>query len=127
SRRAPLGLPGRARVDGSDRGVRGMKIAVNDVELFCGVEAARVAASGADWVERPTVVLLHAGPGADHSLYKDLVGPQLASIAQVVYLDQGAAGGTSRSDASHGNLEPWSDDLRVFLEALEIERPVLLG
>jgi proline iminopeptidase len=104
-----------------------MKIAVNDVELFFDVEGPKVVASGDEWVERPTVVLLHAGPGADHSLYKDLVGPQLASVAQVVYLDQRGDGRSSRSDASHWNLDTWSDDLRAFLDALEIERPVLLG
>ena len=104
-----------------------MKIDVSDVELFFDVEGAKVVASGDDWVERPTVVLLHAGPGADHSLYKDLVGPQLASVAQVVYLDQRGDGRSSRSDASQWNLETWSDDLRGFLDALEIERPVLLG
>jgi len=104
-----------------------MKIVVGDVELFFDVEGPKVVASGDAWVERPTVVLLHAGPGADHSLYKDLVGPRLASIAQVVYLDQRGDGRSSRSDASHWNLEAWSDDLGVFLDALEIERPVLVG
>ena len=104
-----------------------MKIAVGDIELFFDVEGPKVVASGDTWIERPTVVLLHAGPGADHSLYKDLVGPQLASVAQVVYLDQRGDGRSSRSDASHWNLDTWSDDLRAFLDALEIERPVLLG
>ncbi len=66
-------------------------------------------------------------PGADHSLYKDLVGPRLASVAQVVYLDQRGDGRSSRSDASRWNLETWSDDLLALLDALEIERPVLVG
>jgi pimeloyl-ACP methyl ester carboxylesterase len=104
-----------------------VRIDVGDAELFFDVEGAKVVAADDAWIERPTVVLLHAGPGADHSLYKDLVGPRLASIAQVVYLDQRGDGRSSRSDASHWNLEAWSDDLGVFLDALEIERPVLVG
>jgi pimeloyl-ACP methyl ester carboxylesterase len=104
-----------------------VRIDVGDAELFFDVEGAKVVASDDTWVERPTVVLLHAGPGADHSLYKDLVGPRLASVAQVVYLDQRGDGRSSRSDPSHWNLETWSDDLRAFLDALEIERPVLFG
>jgi len=72
-------------------------------------------------------VLLHAGPGADHSLFKDTVGPALAEVAQVVYLDQRGDGRSDRSDPSRWNLETWTDDLSTFLDALEIERPVLLG
>ena len=104
-----------------------MRVDVGDAELYFDVEGAKVVASDDAWVERPTVVLLHAGPGADHSLYKDIVGPRLAPIAQVVYLDQRGDGRSSRSDASRWNLDTWSDDLRAFLDALEIERPVLLG
>lgn len=104
-----------------------MRIDVGDAELFFDVEGAKVVAAEDAWVDRPTVVLLHAGPGADHSLYKDIVGPRLAEIAQVVYLDQRGDGRSSRSDASHWNLDTWSDDLLAFLDALEIERPVLLG
>jgi len=104
-----------------------VKIAVGDAELFFDVEGPKVVASDDAWVERPTAVLLHAGPGADHSLSKDLVGPRLASVAQVVYLDQRGDGRSSRSDASHWNLETWSDDLLGLLDALEIERPVLVG
>lgn len=104
-----------------------MRIDVGDAELFFDVEGAKVVAAEDAWVDRPTVVLLHAGPGADHSLYKDIVGPRLAEIAQVVYLDQRGDGRSSRSDASSWNLDTWSDDLLAFLDALEIERPVLLG
>ena len=104
-----------------------MRIDVGDAELFFDVEGAKVVAAEDAWVDRPTVVLLHAGPGADHSLYKDIAGPRLAEIAQVVYLDQRGDGRSSRSDASHWNLDTWSDDLLAFLDALEIERPVLLG
>jgi pimeloyl-ACP methyl ester carboxylesterase len=104
-----------------------MRIRVEDVSLFFDVEGAKLVPSTDGVVEQPTVVLLHAGPGADHSLYKDLVGPRLAHRAQVVYVDLRGHGRSDRSDASRWNLETWSYDLRLFLEALEIERPVLLG
>lgn len=104
-----------------------MRIDVGDAELFFDLEGPKVVAADDAWIERPTVVLLHAGPGADHSLYKDLVGPRLAAVAQVVYLDQRGDGRSSRSDAARWNLDTWSDDLRAFLDVLEIERPVLVG
>jgi proline iminopeptidase len=104
-----------------------MKITLGDVRLFFDVDGAKIAATDDGFAERPTAVLLHAGPGADHSLYKDTIGPPLAEVAQVVYLDQRGDGRSDRSDASRWNLETWTEDLRAFLDELEIERPVLLG
>jgi proline iminopeptidase len=104
-----------------------VKIDVGGTRLFFDVDGPKVVASEDGWVERPTVVMLHPGPGADHSLFKDLLGPRLARVAQVVYLDQRGDGRSDRSDPARWNLETWTEDLRGLLDALEIERPVLLG
>ena len=104
-----------------------MKVDVGDVRLFFDVDGAKVVPTDAGPVDRPTVVLLHAGPGADHSHFKDTIGPAVARIAQVVYVDQRGDGRSDRSHPSRWNLDTWSDDLRRFLDELEIERPVLLG
>jgi pimeloyl-ACP methyl ester carboxylesterase len=104
-----------------------MRIDVDGTRIFFDVEGAKVVASEDGWVERPTVVLLHPGPGADHSLFKDLVGPRLARVAQVVYIDQRGDGRSDRSHPSMWNLETWTEDLRGVVDALEIERPVLFG
>jgi pimeloyl-ACP methyl ester carboxylesterase len=104
-----------------------MKIEVGDVGLFFDVDGVQVAPTDDGFAGRPTVVLLHAGPGADHSLYKDTIGPPLAQVAQVIYLDQRGDGRSDRSDPSRWNLDTWTEDLRAFLDELEIERPVLLG
>jgi proline iminopeptidase len=104
-----------------------VKLRVGDVRLFFDVDGAKVVPTDEGVDERPTVVLLHAGPGADHSLYKDTIGPPLTRVAQVVYIDQRGDGRSDRSDASHWTLDTWVEDLRALLDALEIERPVLLG
>ena len=104
-----------------------MKIDVGGgVRLFFDVEGPRIVASESGWTERPTVVVLHPGPGADHSVFKDLLGPRLAEVAQVVYVDQRGDGRSDRSDSSHWNLDTWTDGLRALLDLLEIERPALL-
>ena len=77
--------------------------------------------------DRPTVVLLHTVSGADHSPYKEHVGPALAEVAQVVYLDLRGAGRSDWSSPEHWTMETWVDDLEAFFDALELERPVLLG
>ena len=104
-----------------------MKVSVGDVRLFVDVDGAGLVPEGASMRERPTVLLLHTGPGADHSLYKDTIGPPLTRVAQVVYLDQRGDGRSDRSDSSRWTLDTWVDDLHAFLGALELERPVLLG
>jgi pimeloyl-ACP methyl ester carboxylesterase len=104
-----------------------MRIEVNGTTLFVDVDGAKVVASESGWVDRPTVVLLHPGPGADHSLFKDVSGPRLAEVAQVVYVDQRGDGRSDRASPASWNLETWAEDLRCLLEVLEIERPVLFG
>jgi proline iminopeptidase len=104
-----------------------VKVAVNGVELFFDVEGAQLVPEGPWMRERPVVILLHSGPGIDHSLYKAHIGPELAAHAQVIYLDQRGAGRSDWSTPEHWTLDQWVDDLRQFCDALELERPMLLG
>jgi proline iminopeptidase len=74
----------------------------------------------------PTLLLIHGGPGFDHSGFKPAFA-EMASAAQVVYLD---LRGNGRSDAGPPNkwsLEQWAEDVRSFCDALEIEHPIVLG
>jgi pimeloyl-ACP methyl ester carboxylesterase len=104
-----------------------VKIAVRGVDLFFDVDGAKVTPDGPWMRDRPTVVLIHTGPGADHSLYKEHIGPALTDVAQVVYLDLRGAGRSDWSSPEHWTVETWVDDLEAFFDALEIDRPVLLG
>jgi proline iminopeptidase len=104
-----------------------MRLELDGGRLFFDVEGAKLRPNG-PWLEEvPTVVLLPPGPGADHSSYKDILGPRLAQVAQVVYVDPRGDGRSDRSDPSRWNLETWAGDLHGLLEVLEIERPILLG
>jgi proline iminopeptidase len=104
-----------------------VKIAVNGTMLFFDVDGASVAPEGPWMRERPTVVLLPTSPGIDHSLYKAHVGPVLAEAAQVIYLDPRGSGRSDWGSPEEWTLETWIDDLGAFCDALELERPVLLG
>ena len=103
-----------------------MRVKVGDVRLFFDVEGAKLRPDGAKMREVPTVVLLHGGPGFDHSNFKPDFS-RLAEIAQVVYLDHRGNGRSDRGDPAKWNLPQWGDDVRAFCEALEIERPIVLG
>ncbi len=104
-----------------------MKVAVNGTELFFDVDGAKVRPDGPWMRDSPTVILLPTGPGIDHSLYREHVGPALAEVAQVIYLDLRGAGRSDWSSAEHWTIETWADDVAAFCEHLEVEQPVLLG
>jgi pimeloyl-ACP methyl ester carboxylesterase len=104
-----------------------VKIRVGDTELFFDVDGAKIVPDGPWARERPTILLLHTGPGLDHSLQKEHIGPALARDAQVVYLDQRGSGRSDWSSEEHWTLDTWVADLAHFCDALELERPMLLG
>jgi pimeloyl-ACP methyl ester carboxylesterase len=104
-----------------------VKVAVRDTEVFFDVDGAGVAPAGPWMRDRPTVILLPTSPGIDHSLYKDHIGPALAEVAQVIYLDPRGSGRSDWGSPEQWTLETWVDDLAGFCDALELERPALLG
>jgi proline iminopeptidase len=56
-----------------------MKISVNGVRLYFDVDGASLVPNGDKMNTKPTLILLHGGPGADHSLYK----PNFFELADV--------------------------------------------
>ena len=104
-----------------------VRVQVGDVRLFFDVDGTKLVAEGPWMRERPTVVLLHPGPGFDHGVFKVGIGPWLAAGTQVVYLDQRGAGRSDQGRPDDLRLERWADDVHGFCEALRIERPFVLG
>jgi proline iminopeptidase len=103
-----------------------MYITVNDTRLFFDVEGAKLVPDGPTMREKPTLVLLHGGPGLDHSLYKPAFST-FADVTQVIYLDLRGQGRSEHSSPDHWKLATWADDVRAFCDALGIERPIVFG
>ncbi len=104
-----------------------MRIAVGDARLFFDVDGAKHVPDGASMRERPTVLVLHTGPGADHTPYREHVGPTLRTVAQVLYVDLRGHGRSDRSYPGQWNLATWTSDLAGLLDALELDSVVVLG
>jgi pimeloyl-ACP methyl ester carboxylesterase len=104
-----------------------VRVSVGDVRLFFDVQGTKLRPHEARLEDVPTVLVLHAGPGFDHTPYKESLGPALAGVAQVVYLDQRGHGRSDRSSPARWNLDTWSSDVVEFCRNLEIERPLLVG
>jgi pimeloyl-ACP methyl ester carboxylesterase len=104
-----------------------MRIAVNGARLWFDVDGPALVPAGPVMARRPTVVLVHGGPGSyDHSYLKPHFAA-LTDVAQVVYLDLRDHGRSSRHDPTAWALEVCADDLRAFCDVLDIVRPVVLG
>ncbi len=103
-----------------------MRLLVNGARLYFDVEGCGLRAQGAQMVAMPTLLLLHGGPGADHSLYKPVFS-RLSDVAQVVYLDHRGNGRSDATDESSWNMAQWADDVHGFCQALQIERPIVYG
>lgn len=103
-----------------------MRIEVNGVRLFFDVEGAKWVPDGKTMRSRPTLLLLHGGPGMDHTGFKPAFA-QFADIAQVVYLDHRGNGRSDREPQNLWTLAQWGDDVQAFCQALEIEKPIVMG
>jgi pimeloyl-ACP methyl ester carboxylesterase len=103
-----------------------MFIDVNGAQLFFDVEGAGLVPDGARMKSKPTLVLLHGGPGFDHTMFKPAFSA-LADIAQVVYVDHRGNGRSGGSDPATWNLAQWGDDVKGLCDALGIERPIVFG
>jgi len=78
-----------------------MKIDIDNVTLFFDVDGEALVPDGAVMRERPTLLLLHGGPGFDHSSLKPFFS-RFADIAQVVYLDHRGMGRSDRGTSRRG-------------------------
>lgn len=103
-----------------------MRVLVNGIRLFFDVEGAAFVPESRAMREKPTLILLHGGPGMDHTGYKPRFS-QLADVCQVVYLDHRGNGRSDPATPDTWTLAQWGDDVYAFCEALGISRPIVYG
>jgi proline iminopeptidase len=104
-----------------------MHVEVNGTRLWFDVDGPALVSDGPRMRERPTVVLVHGGPGSyDHSYFKPHFA-RLADQAQLVYLDLRGHGRSARHDPADWSFELCADDLRAFCDAVGIDKPMVLG
>ena len=103
-----------------------MHVSVNGVRLFFDVEGPKFVPDGPLMREKPVLLMLHGGPGFDHSIYRPAYSA-LADIAQIVYLDFRGNGRSDDGPRERWNLAQWGDDVRAFCDALGIADPIVLG
>ncbi len=80
---------------------------------------------GARHTERPSILLLHGITSSAQSWVR--VGPALADRYRVYALDMRGHGDSIKSARGSYSLRQTADDALAFIEALALERPVLMG
>ena len=96
------------------------------VRLFVDIDGSALVPDGAAMREKPTLLLLHGGPGYDHSGFKPAFS-RLADVAQIVYYDHRGHGRSDRRPAAEWTLDTFADDVVRLCDALGIVRPIVLG
>ena len=72
------------------------------------------------------MVILHGGPGFDHSYLRPWLDP-VSEVAQLVYVDQRGCGRSQRHTHEYYQLGIMADDIVLLCEELRIEHPIVLG
>lgn len=103
-----------------------MRVQVNGVRLFVDVANPGLVPDGDRMREKPTLLMLHGGPGFDHTAFKDAFS-SLSDVAQVVFYDHRGNGRSGGDDPAAWNLAQWADDVKGLCDALGIERPIVCG
>lgn len=103
-----------------------MHTIVNNTRIWFDIDGAGLVPHGPVMRRKPTLVLLHGGPGFDHSSFKP-AHDALTKDAQILYVDHRGNGRSAYSGPAHWTLAQWADDLRALFDAFGIEKPVVLG
>jgi len=96
------------------------------VRLWFDTDGCSLVPDGKVMRSKPTLIVMHGGPGFDHSSFKPAFS-QLADIAQIVYYDHRGHGRSDPRPRDEWTLDSWADDIVRLCDALGIEKPIVLG
>jgi proline iminopeptidase len=104
-----------------------VRVALPDgTRIFFEVVGRKLVPDGPTMRERPTLLVLHGGPGFDHTGLAGIFEP-LADTAQLIFIDHRGQGRSDGDDPAEWNLDRWVPDIPAFCDALELEQPMILG
>jgi pimeloyl-ACP methyl ester carboxylesterase len=102
-----------------------MHIDIGTARIFFDVVGSKFTVDGERMVEKPTLIVMHGGPGFDHSTLRPYFD-RFADTHQVIYIDH-RGNGRSTGEPDTWTLAQWGDDVKSFCDALGITAPVVYG
>jgi proline iminopeptidase len=103
-----------------------MYAAVRGTRLYFDVEGAGLVPDGAAMRERPVALVIHGGPGGDHTGFKPGMSP-LAAHMQLVYFDHRGQGRSDRGDPATYTLDENVEDMEALRRHLGLDAIVSIG
>ena len=103
-----------------------MRAALRGTELYFDVEGAGLVPAGAAMRERPVALVIHGGPGSDHSGFKPAMSP-LSGHMQLVYFDHRGQGRSARGDPALYTLDENVEDTEALRRHLGLGPVVSIG
>ena len=90
-----------------------MFAAVRGTRIYFDVEGMGLVPDGAAMRERPVAMVIHGGPGGDHSGFKPSFSP-LAARMQLVYFDHRGQGRSAAADPASYTLDENVEDMEAL-------------
>lgn len=100
--------------------------ALQNTKLYYKIYGAETSSAEQSSTSKPTIIVVHGGPGYDHS-YEVPFLSQCESFAQVVFYDQRGHGRSEGNDPSEWHLQQWAQDIHTLCETLGISKPFVFG
>jgi proline iminopeptidase len=99
---------------------------VNGVDIFFDIEGPGYTPDGPTMRAKPTLFVLHGGPGADYTSFRPWLDP-LAGDVQLVFLDHRGNGRSSRAALQTYSIEQMADDVEALRHYLGLGPIAVLG
>lgn len=103
-----------------------MRAAIRGTEIFFDVEGAGFVPDGPALREKPVAMVIHGGPGGDHSGFKPGMSP-LAETMQLIYFDHRGQGRSARGDPARYTLDENVEDMEGLRRHLGVGPIVSIG
>src|SRR5688572_27039252 len=103
-----------------------MRANIRDTEIFFDIDGAGLIPDGSCMRERPTALIIHGGPGSDHSAAKARYGP-LTEKMQLVYFDHRGQGRSARGDPRRYTLDENVEDMEALRRYLGLGPIISIG
>ncbi len=103
-----------------------MFAAVRGTRIYFDVEGLGLVPDGPVMRERPVALVIHGGPGGDHSGFKPSMSPLSAGM-QLVYFDHRGQGRSAAADPTTYTLDENVEDMEALRRHLGLDRIVSIG
>ena len=103
-----------------------MHAQVRDTTLFFDIEGAGLVPDGPVMRQLPVAMVIHGGPGGDHTGFKPAMSP-LSSTMQLVYFDHRGQGRSAKGDPARYTLDENVEDMEALRRLLGLGPIVSIG